>query len=320
MTVPTQLTINTPYMVGPVHCYTATLGGDLALFDTGPPTPAGQQFLEQNIDLKNLKHVFITHAHIDHYGQARWLELNSDATVYLPYLDHLKIIGHENRIEQMYHLLCELGFDGDYLKQLRAIFDSGALFPPFPENYKISETEIPEQLGVRVLECPGHSQSDLVYVGKEWLVTGDTLLKGVFQSPVLDVDLQDGGRFKNYRAYCETIVKLAAEEGKAVLPGHKGNIVSIKNTLEFYVSKLLSRVAQLHPYRDETNIMVLVDKLLSGRMTDIFHIYLKASEIMFMKDLLQDPELLETALKRAGLFERLDKLFYSATVGYNHPN
>lgn len=37
----------------------------------------------------------------------------------------------------------------------------------------------------------------LVYVGDEWAVTGDTLLKGIFQTPLLDVDLIHGGRFNN---------------------------------------------------------------------------------------------------------------------------
>ena len=40
-----QHTINTPYMVGPVHCYAAELAGELVLFDTGPPTAAAQGFL-----------------------------------------------------------------------------------------------------------------------------------------------------------------------------------------------------------------------------------------------------------------------------------
>ena len=74
---PFQHTINTPYIAGPVHCYTAELGGDLVLFDTGPPTAEAEQYLRDNIDLRRLKHVIITHCHIDHYGQAAWLEKNS---------------------------------------------------------------------------------------------------------------------------------------------------------------------------------------------------------------------------------------------------
>jgi hydroxyacylglutathione hydrolase len=317
MTVPVQHTVNTPYMIGPVHFYSGTFSGELVLFDTGPPTEEARLYLQQNIDLEKLKHVLITHCHIDHYGHARWLEEKTDATVYIPYRDHLKLRDHQKRVEQMYTLLRELGFAEKYLGELRAIFDSGSLFPPEPENYKIAEIDLPQHLGIEVHSCPGHSQSDLVYVGEDWLVTGDTLLKGVFQSPLLDVDLEQGGRFKNYAAYCETLVKLATFEGKTVLPGHRKNIVTIRETLGFYVAKLLARVAQLHPYQDETNVLTLVDILLKGRMTEIFHIYLKASEIVFMKDLLEAPELLESALKSAEMFDEMSDLFYSATVVRN---
>ncbi len=315
MTMLTQHTISTPYMVGPVHCYTGILAGELVLFDTGPPTKEGQRYLEEHIDLAKLQHIFITHCHIDHYGQAHWLEQNSSATLYFPYRDCLKIAKHDQRIDAMAHLLAELGFDDVYLDTLRQIFDSGVLFPPFPKQFLVAEKDLPERLGIEVLSCPGHSQSDLVYVGDNWAVTGDTLLRGVFQSPLLDVDLTTGGRFKNYEAYCATLVKLAELQGKTVFPSHRQNVKSIKSVLLFYISKLLQRAKQLAPYREEENVMLLIDKVLKGRVLDIFQIYLKASEIVFMKDFLQQPELLRGALLEIGLFDDVTELFHSAVLG-----
>jgi 2,4-dienoyl-CoA reductase (NADPH2) len=248
MTGLTQHTISTPYMVGPVHCYTGRLADELVLFDTGPPTPEARQYLRDHIDLDNLKHIFVTHCHIDHYGQAHWLEQNCDAALYLPYRDCLKISQHDRRMREMYRLLSDLGFDEVYLDGLRQIFDSGALFPPNPKRFLVAENDLPERFGIEVLGCPGHSQSDLVYVGENWAVTGDTLLRGVFQSPILDVDLKAGGRFKNYEAYCATLVKLAGLQGKTVLSAHRKNVENINATLLFYISKLLARAEQLHPY------------------------------------------------------------------------
>ncbi|MGB3209334.1 MAG: MBL fold metallo-hydrolase [Desulforhopalus sp.] len=308
----TQHTINTPYMIGPVHCYTGKLGEELVLFDTGPPTPEARQYLETHIDLARLKHIFITHCHIDHYGQTHWLEQHCDAAIYLPYRDGLKILQHDRRMEEMYYLLSDLGFNKAYLDSLQKIFDSGTLFPPFPEHFLAAENDMPNRLGVEVLACPGHSQTDLVYVGEDWAVTGDTLLRGVFQSPLLDVDLEKGGRFNNYQAYCRTIVKLSGLNGKKVLPSHRQTVKSIKSTLLFYVSKLLCRAEQLNPYRSEENVMLLIDKLLNGRVQDVFHMYLKASEIVFMKDFLNQPKLLRSALEEIGLFNDVSGLFYSA--------
>lgn len=167
----TQHTIKTPCLVGPIHCYTGVFDGDLVLFDTGPPTTEARKYLQKHINLKSLKHVIVTHCHIDHYGQASWLEENSDATIYLPYKDCLKITEHDRRMSEMYQLLSSLGFDQDYLDGLRRIFDSWSLHPPFPKNFKVAEANLPERLGITVLPCPGHSQSDLVYVGEDWAVT-----------------------------------------------------------------------------------------------------------------------------------------------------
>lgn len=304
-----QHTINTPYMVGPVHCYSGWLRGELALFDTGPPTEEAKRYLAENIDLGELRHVFITHGHIDHYGLAAWLEENSDATLYLPRRDCLKILHHEERIKGMSELLRETGFSSRYLDELRRIFESGVLFPPFPKKIREAETAELAHLGVSILACPGHSQSDLVYYGENWAVTGDTLLHGIFQCPLLDVDLEKGGRFANYEAYCETIVGLADLDGRQVLPGHRKTIPGILKTLHFYIEKLLHRAAQLYPFRHESNPMVLIDKLLNGRMQDTFSIYLKISEIVFMLDFLHRPELLAEALENIGLYGQLAPLF-----------
>jgi len=314
MTVLTQHTINTPYMIGPVHCYSGRLGGELVLFDTGPPTAEARRYLQEHVDLASLKHIIVTHCHIDHYGQAYWLEQHTEAALYLPYRDCLKISRHDRRMDEMYHLLSGIGFNEDYLDELQQIFDSGVLFPPFPKRFLVAENDLPERLGIQVLSCPGHSQSDLVYAGDDWAVTGDTLLRGVFQSPLLDVDLETGGRFKNYRAYCETLIKLAGLRDKKVLPSHRQTVGSIDSVLLFYVSKLLQRAEQLAPYRDEKNVMLLIDKLLNGRVQDVFHMYLKTSEIVFMKDFLEQPELLRRALEEIGLFDDVAELFHFACL------
>ena len=309
----TQHTIDTPYPVGPVHCYTLEQGEGLILFDTGPPTPEAKEYLRQHVDMRRLRHVLITHCHIDHYGLAHWLEQESDAIIYLPHRDGLKIARHERRMELMSALLREVGFSQDYLDGIERIFATGVLFPPSPKKFRIAETDLPVELGITTLPCPGHSQSDVVYTFDTYAVTGDTLLRGIFQSPLLDVDLLTGERFNNYHAYCESIVKLAGLEGKTVLPGHRQNIDSVSSSLQFYIGKMLTRVEQMLPVKNENNVARLIDKLFNNSMNDVFHMYLKASEILFMKDFLAEPEKLEEALAGIGLYANVAPLFRRVT-------
>lgn len=312
MTGLTQHTIITPYLVGPVHCYSGVLAGELVLFDTGPPTAEAQRYLLDHVDLGKLRHVIITHCHLDHYGQSLWLEQNSDATIYLPYRDCLKNVNHEKRIEGMFQLLASLDFNKKLLDGLRQIFESGELYPPYPKKYLVAEKDIPDRLGISVLNCPGHSQSDLVYVGEDWAVTGDTLLRGIFQSPLLDVDLENGERFNNYEAYCATLVKLAGLRNHHILPGHRRSVESVDATLLFYISKLLLRVGQFRPHRDEKNLMAMVARLLNEPIKEPFHFYLKVSEVVFMQDLLEQPEILRRALEEVELFDQVKDLYHAA--------
>jgi len=304
-----QHTINTAYPVGPVHCYTGELGGELVLFDTGPPTREAQNCLREQVDLSRLRHVVITHCHIDHYGLVSWLKKETDAILYFPYRDALKIARHEEHLGKVGELLLELGFDHKFLDSFRSSMSAGEVFPQHPGGFKVVEDDLPEHLGLEVVACPGHSQSDLVLVSSDWMVTGDVLLRGIFQAPLLDIDYETGERFRNYDAYCSTLVKLAALRGKQVLPGHRDSIVSIDDAILFYVSKLLGRTAEMKRFSDDDNVAHVVGQLFDGEQKHPFHCYLKASEIAFMRDFLRDPDRLRISLEQIGLFESVSEKF-----------
>ena len=304
-----QHTINTSYQVGPVHCYSGELGGELVLFDTGPPTEEAQACLREQLDLPKLRHVVITHCHIDHCGLASWLVKETGASLYLPYRDTLKIARHEERLEKLAELLLEVGFDQRFQESFRRSIDTDEVFPRFPEKFLTVENDLPEPLGIEVLACPGHSQSDLVLAGPNWAVTGDVLLRDIFQAPLLDIDFVTGKRFRNYEAYCATIVKLATLRGRKVLPGHRNSIDSINDTILFYVGKLLDRAAQLQRFSSKDSVANIVGQLFGGGQGHPFQYYLKASEVAFMKDFLHDPDRLRTSLKQINLFGPVSEKF-----------
>jgi len=310
----TQHTFDTPYPVGAVHCYSAELNGELTLFDTGPPTPTARATLARELDLSRLRYVVCTHCHIDHYGLAAWLEREYGAKVYVPYRDKLKMGRHHERLAAVGDLLLAQGFSREYIESYRTIMEDGTVFPEFPKEMRVvEESDLQGKLAVEVLACPGHSQSDLVDATDRWAVTGDVLLEGIFQSPLLDVDLKTGERFNNYRAYCQTLGNLGRLRGLKICPGHRVRVASVEKVILFYVGKLLERTGRLRPELGRGNLAETVFRLFGEMARNPFHLYLKASELIFMQDFLADPQRLRTALEGIGLFAPLEEMFERVT-------
>ena len=299
-----QHTVQTPYMVGEVHFYHTECDGGLVLFDTGPPTPEGEACLREQVDLTRLKYLFITHCHVDHYGLANFVLQQSDAEVFIPRRDAIKLQRHSERIIRMGELLAGYGFGESFTAQLRESFTQHKVFPAAPERFRIVE-EAPElaALGISFLPCPGHSQSDLVYLVDDAAITGDVLLKNIFQAPLLDIDLDSfSGRFKNYEAYCSSLLNLAQLSGRTIMPGHRYSVGSVEEAILFYAITLLERARRVQPHKKLAPNEIL-EQLFKGRLTDPFLVYLKVSEIVFILDFLENRALLKASLVQIGLFD-----------------
>jgi len=308
-----QHTVQTPYMVGEVHFYSTELNGELVLFDTGPPTPEGEACLRKNVDFKRLKYLFVTHCHVDHYGLANYILQQSDAEIFIPRRDVVKFQRHSERMERIGEILNGYGFGDDFTGPLRESFERNKVFPASPERFRIvEESDELSKLGISYLPCPGHSQSDLAYLVGETTVTGDILLRNIFQAPLLDIDLDSfAGRFRNYDAYCSSLLNLAQLRGRRVMPGHRQYIEGVDQAILFYVTTLLERAVHVKPLR-RLALSGIIEQLFKGRLTEPFLVYLKISEIVFMLDFLDNPTLLRSSLEQIGLFDQISVLYEAA--------
>ncbi|MDX2469570.1 MAG: MBL fold metallo-hydrolase [SAR324 cluster bacterium] len=296
--------IPTPYVVGPVDIFELETGGKKILVDTGPQTKEATEYLKKNIDLKNLDYLLVTHCHPDHYGLARYIEEQSKATLVFCKNDALLFELFEERMDFLYEALLGLGFPlklMDFYKGLLPRFQGDV---PFVNSHATLEdvSQVLEKLGITWFGCPGHSQSDIVFKFDDKAITGDCLLRDIFPAPLLDMDVNFGGRFKNYQAFCESIPKLMSLKDRTIIPSHNDYIESVESQLVYLHNKIKSRSKRIAPLvKKGLNGYEILNELFPNLDKQHFKLYIKASELCFFEDYVKEPELLENQLRAFGI-------------------
>ena len=299
-----KFTVNTPYPVGPVHFYKKEYTDFSVLFDTGPNTEEAKNYIKNAVDFSRLKYVFLTHCHVDHYGLGDYILKNSSAEIIMSKYDFLRYQYFDRRVGSFLELLAEIGLNDSEINSFKKVLNGFKNEAPFPENVVILEEseDLLKELGIVYIRCPGHSQSDIVYLIDGYAVSGDVVLRNIFQTPLLDVDVDDfNKRFDNYAAFTKSILKLKSIDYRVFLPGHRDFIDSIDERIIFYTDKLLNRMIGIKDYLKDYGIVYTLKKIVGAIEENPLTAYLKLSEIFFINDLLGNISLLEDSLERIGL-------------------
>jgi len=308
-----KLSVPTPYLVGDVKVYTFEVNGELILFDTGPPTDDARQFLKDNIELNRLKYVFITHWHPEHCGLAAFLQKETSAEIFISKYEAEKLQHPEQYVLQLTNLLPALGFAADEVEQQKDVLRWLQSMAPIPEHYRLLEESqhVLDALGLSYFYSPWHGGCDVIYLMKNYAIIGDTVLKGIFSCPCIEVDFDDptAKRFSNYAALCEAISQLKKIENYSFLPSHREPVESVDVWIEFFVTKLVERTRALTPLLQSGNTVYQTTvKFFGKKVEKQFHLYIKASEVALSNDFLSAPDMLIQALEENGLLEKLAHL------------
>ena len=161
-----------------MNCYIlwSAPGGECIVIDPGMMTDSEKNMITSFIDGNNLilKHLLLTHCHVDHACSARWLATKYD----------VKVEAGVKEIE----LAAQMPAQG-------ARFGLKIDMTPLTIDHFLSENDIIELGGeeIRVLETPGHSPGSLSFYcpDSSLVLTGDV----VFQSSIGRTDLP-GGSFQ----------------------------------------------------------------------------------------------------------------------------
>jgi len=269
------------------------------IFDTGPRTEEASEYLAKIFDDKKQKYLFITHCHVDHYGMLDFFEKRNDTEIFISQYDLFKFDKVDERLGNLKRLLVGEGFPEDIISAVEGSLNHFTYYVPFPKRYNILEENEKEvsELGIAFERCPGHSQSDILYKINGNAVSGDIILRNIFQTPLLDMDFHDiDRRFRNYDAFINTAMKLKSMKNYNFLPGHRDYIDSVDERLRFYVSKVKDRAAFLEKMCGKCTVFEVVKKLVNDLTENPFATYIKASETFFIKDYLASPSKLDNIL------------------------
>ncbi|MFC0471179.1 MBL fold metallo-hydrolase [Halalkalibacter kiskunsagensis] len=260
-----QLTIPTPFQVGPVHVY-LICGEKLTLVDTGPLTKEGEEVLVNSLkklgySLKDIEQVILTHHHPDHVGLAGLFT-------------HATIIGHR-------YLRPWLTKDHSFLKRCIEFFELFYKEHGVPmkviEKVKytseayisfIEETDlqvlvkhgddVPGLFGWKVIEVPGHAQNHIMIVRErdKTAIGADVLLASISSNALLEAPMEDEERPKTLLQYRRSLQLLKTLNIIKLYPGHGETI--------YEVNEIASQRLQGHLERAKVIKALISEKKMSA--------------------------------------------------------
>ncbi len=229
-----NIPLPTPFPVGNANSYLVT-GKELALIDTGPFMPGVFEALSKKIDdlgfsLRDIKKVFLTHAHIDHFGILNQVVQASGAKVYthqanVPFLTDYW--GDWKRRSDYYVEFYRItgappeavaGVEERYSMVMK--WAEGA-----PVDVALSDGDVVEigDMPWQVLHTPGHSYGSVCYYqpDKKIMFSGDHLIKHITSNPIAEPPQGDGmERIRSLAQYLDSLKKIENMDIDIMYPGH----------------------------------------------------------------------------------------------------
>lgn len=246
---------------GPANAYVIEeAGGGVALFDTGIGTREGEEairagFARLGLQFGDVRRIYLSHGHIDHYGLARMVSEASGAEVYIHEADRLKVEhpGQEWHAAQSAQIayLRQLGVTADEIDVMRRGQDETlAMARPVERTRPVRDGETLhfKRFSARVLHAPGHTPGlTCLYVEQHRLLfSDDHLLERVSPNPLLEVGA-DGPdqKFRSLVTYLKTLARTLALDIDLVLPGHNepfGDIAPLIERLRQFYERRQARI------------------------------------------------------------------------------
>jgi len=228
-----QVTLPTPYKVGPVNIYVIK-NRPVTLIDAGADTPEAYKMLRHmlpqlGVKISGIERVLLTHSHPDHSGLAAKIAAESGAAVMAHPKEIRKMAQNMDLVEERLPHVLETGIPTDTLRAIQAIRDE--LPHTAPVDKRMHEVldgsllEFEDGVSLQVLHLPGHSPGHVCLYNPEqkFFFAGDFMLPHITPNPLMEPDPdRPGRRLPTLSQYLQGLERVEKMDISVVFPGHGG--------------------------------------------------------------------------------------------------
>lgn len=251
-----KVRLDLPFRLDHVNCYAVQGDSGWHLVDAGlnyPPTRQGWLgFMELNqIKAGDVKGIYLTHYHPDHYGAAGWLQELTGAPVYLSRseVSQVQRFWHD-RLQVEPEIQAYFAANGVPGTLIEAISANGAgllqVISPHPELTFLDDGDrvTMGDLTFRAVKTPGHSDGHLCFYNQDRgvLFSGDHLLPKITSN----ISLWPGCAPNPLKSFFTSLDLVAGLKPRYICPAHGD-----------YFTDVQGRVADLHQHhRDRLDLIL----------------------------------------------------------------
>ncbi|NPA15467.1 MAG: MBL fold metallo-hydrolase, partial [Deferribacteres bacterium] len=292
-----RVVLPTPYPIGEVYSY-VILDEPVTIVDAGVYTDEIRRIWDERLrtlglTFRDVKRIYLTHGHSDHYGFARVFAELSGAKVYLHPWDFDKVKDRREYYMRVIPFFRMFGVPEDYIDYfVQVIAWESPFCKALDEDCLVAVGDGDrlefEGFSFEIVHVPGHSPGHTILLLEDEAITGDFIFTSLTPDPIIDVT-RDGKRVKSMLNYCESLKKMRDRGLKVFYPAHR----EFKGSYIQALDNLMAR------FRDKSRLIIAALKE-KGRLTPFelaraiypdmkkAHIYIVMSEIMGRLDILED--------------------------------